>query len=244
MNRPLRCVIVDDEPIARHGLRSYVDKTDWLECTAMPDSAAALDAYLTDTRGTPREPDIIFIDIEMPGLSGLDYLRTHRVDAAVIIVTAYEQYALTGYELNVTDYLLKPVSPARFLKAAEKARRFISMQRGETPAEYLHVRAGHRMHRIAIDDIHYLESMENYVIIHLSDRKLVTRSTLRSLTGSLPHGRFIQVHKSYVINTARIDSMQGNILNMSCGESVTVSRAMRPTIAGLMHQNHTDNTGF
>lgn len=231
---PLRCVIVDDEPVARHGLRSYVDKLEWLECTAMPDTAMALDAYLKEAKGTDRSPDLIFIDIEMPGISGLDYLATHKVDAAVIVVTAYAQHALRGYELNVTDYLLKPVSPARFMQAAEKARQFIAMRNGHSMPECLFIKSDRRIHRIEIDDIERLEALENYVIVHTSGQRIVTRSTLRSLMQSLPSDRFVQVHKSHVINIHKIHSLEGYTLRMLSGHEVTVSRSMRMTLTGLM----------
>lgn len=230
----IRCVIVDDEPIARHGLRSYVDKVEWLECVAMPDNAMALDTYLNDVKGTDRRPDLIFIDIEMPGVSGLDYLATHKVDAAVIVVTAYAQYAVRGYELNITDYLLKPVSLTRFMKAIEKARQFIAMRNGIKMPECLFIKSDRRIHRIEINDIEWLEALENYVIIHTSDQRIITRATLRSLMQSLPSDRFIQVHKSHVINILRMHSLEGNTLRMLSGGEVTVSRNMRITLTDLM----------
>lgn len=230
----LRCVIVDDEPIARHGLRSYADQVEWLECTAMPDNAMALDKYLNEVKGTDRSPDLIFIDIEMPGISGLDYLATHKVDAAVIVVTAYARHALRGYELNVTDYLLKPVSPARFMQAAEKARQFIAMRQGLSVPQCIFIRSDRQLHRIEINDIERLEALENYVIIHTSGQRIVTRSTLRNLMQSLPSDRFVQVHKSHIINIHRIHSLERNTLRMLSGDEVSVSRSMRTTLTGLM----------
>lgn len=230
MNKTLKCIIVDDEPTARLGLRGYVDKTDGLQCVAMADDAMTLDAYIDRTRHSEDAPDIIFIDIEMPGMSGLDYLESKRVDAAVIVVTAYEQYALRGYELNVTDYLLKPVSFTRFAKAVDKARKFVEMCRGINTSDYIFLRADRKLHKVDSADIIYVQGLENYVIVHTPTERIITRTTMRQLLASLPPSHFLQVHKSYIVNLSKIRSIEGHILHLESGHDVPIARSMRNDI--------------
>lgn len=232
----LTCIIVDDEPVARHGLRGYVDRTDMLRCTAMCDSAESLDTYLR----THPAPDIIFIDIRMPGISGIEYLATHAVASAVIIVTAYEEYALQGYELNVTDYLLKPVSYARFLRAADKARAYTLMRRGEpTGPDSIFIRSDRIIHRIMPADILYVESLENYIRIHTATSERITaRMTLKSLLAMLPPDSFMQTHKSYIVNLTRILTVDGLTIRLASPQgtepsahiAIPLSRTIRPEL--------------
>lgn len=233
-HRPLKCVIVDDEPTARQGLRSYVDKLDWLQCTAMPGDTMELDSYLNASEASSDTPDIIFIDIEMPGMSGLDYLESRKIDAAIIIVTAYEQYALRGYELNVTDYLLKPVSAARFMKAAEKARQFINMRHGLPSPGYIFLRADRKILKIDTDEIIYAEGLENYVIVHTTSQRIVTRTTMKNLLANLPSGRFMQVHKSYIVNLSKITAISGHTIRLDGLHEISVSKSMRATLLDYM----------
>lgn len=164
----MRCVIVEDETIARKGIESYIEKIEWLDCVAGFESATDLDQYLKNV--APDEyPDIIFLDIEMPNISGFEYLASSKVDAEIIIITAYEEYALQGYELNITDYLLKPVSSSRFLKAVEKARnsRICNSSRSAL-SKVLLLRVDRGDQRIPIANILYIEGMENYLKVFTS----------------------------------------------------------------------------
>lgn len=235
---PLTCIIVDDEPVARHGLRSYANRTETLSCVAMCDSSESLDSYL---RMHPA-PDIIFIDICMPGISGIDYLATHTVSSAVIIVTAYEEYALLGYDLNVTDYLLKPVSYIRFLRAVEKAQAYTLMRRGEPSApDSIFIRTDRIIHRIITADIIYIKALENYVRILTESEHITARMTLKSILAMLPHDRFMMTHKSYIVNLDRILSVDALSIRLTTGKSPTtsaeiavpLSRAIR---AGLLQR--------
>lgn len=214
------CIIVDDEHTARHGLRSYVNRVQHLTCLAELTDVTALDVYLRNHNA----PDIIFMDIEMPGQSGLDFIASVELRTAFIIVTAYERYALRGYELNVCDYLLKPVSFTRFCQSLDKAIRFVDYRKGISGKNHIVIRADRITHRIDLNDIIYLEACENYVRITTTDDRITTRSTLKDLLSQLPENEFHRVHKSYAVNISRIRSVGSSVV-MEQSIAVPLSRS-------------------
>jgi len=205
---PIKCIITDDEPFARKGLQSYVEKIDFLELVAVCEDAIQLNTNIKQ-----HAVDLVFLDIEMPYITGIDFLKSASNPPKVIFTTAYEQYALQGYELDVLDYLLKPISFERFLKAANKA--FDYFKSAETVADdFIFIKAGNKLEKIYFDQIYFVEAMENYVSIYFEDKKLVAHSTLKSLQQQLPATSFIQPHKSYLVNIHAIQSIEGNTLNV------------------------------
>jgi len=226
MNRKIKCLIVDDEPLAREGLARYVGRIEWLELAGECGDAFELDARLRSGETI----DLIFLDIEMPGLTGLEYLSTLERPPMVIVTTAYASYALEGYELNVTDYLLKPISFVRFMKAAGKARDLYELRSDPRPRDYTFLRADRKLHRVDFADILYIEAVENYVKVVTADNVILTRTTLHTLIEELPDGMFLQVHKSFVVNMAKVTSIEGNMLTLP-GATVTVSRSYKDTLA-------------
>ncbi|MBD5175595.1 MAG: response regulator transcription factor [Bacteroidales bacterium] len=225
------CAIVDDEAVARYGLRSYVCKTPGLICLAEFKNIAELEHYLQNNIA----PDIIFMDINMPEISGLDFIASNTLESAIVIVTAYEEYALKGFELNVCDYLLKPPSFTRFLQAVDKAGQYLGYKRGEQREDVIFVRADRMLKRIRVSSISYLESLENYVRIHTDTEKIVTRITLKELASSLPAQQFAQIHKSYIINILRISSAESDNVLLDIGEKLPVSRNFRKQIKQIIH---------
>ncbi|MDB5248101.1 MAG: two component transcriptional regulator, LytTR family [Segetibacter sp.] len=204
----IKCIITDDEPFARKGLQSYLEKIDFLELVAVCEDAVQLNTNIKQ-----HAVDLIFLDIEMPYMTGIDFLKSAGNPPKVIFTTAYEQYALQGYELDVLDYLLKPISFDRFLKAANKAfDYFKSKQTGAD--DFMFIKAGNKLEKIRFNEIYFIEAMENYVSIYLGDKKLVAHSTLRNIQQQLPVSSFIQPHKSYLVNINAIQSIEGNILNI------------------------------
>jgi DNA-binding LytR/AlgR family response regulator len=204
----IKCIITDDEPFARKGLQSYLEKIDFLELVAVCEDAVQLNTNIKQ-----HAVDLIFLDIEMPYMTGIDFLKSAGNPPKVIFTTAYEQYALQGYELDVLDYLLKPISFDRFLKAANKAfDYFKSKQTGAD--DFMFIKAGNKLEKIHFNEIYFIEAMENYVSIYLGDKKLVAHSTLRNIQQQLPVSSFIQPHKSYLVNINAIQSIEGNILNI------------------------------
>ena len=225
----LTCAIVDDERTARTGLRNYINRTHNLNCVSECSDAASFEAYLRQNRA----PNIVFMDICMPGMSGIDFIASHALGTAFIIVTAYEQYAIKGYDLNVTDYLLKPVSYSRFMQAVEKAAHFIGARPDAGADESIFVRADGLTHRIALHDIVYLEAMENYVRVFTTTDRIITRTTLKDILSRLPAKEFIQVHKSYVVSLAHIARISGSTIIMSPFGEIPTSRTYRHKILAM-----------
>lgn len=202
----IKCVITDDEPTACEGLQRYVERVDFLSLMTVCEDAIQLNTFLQTA-----QPDLLFLDIEMPYLSGLELLASLTHPPHVIITSAYEKYALKGFELDVTDYLLKPISFDRFLKAVNKVHNIMQQEeRLEESSDYLFVRSDRQMHKVFLKDVVVIEGLENYVCIYTESSKLLVRSTMKRMVEVLPKGFFLQVHKSYVINLEKIDKIDGN----------------------------------
>jgi len=182
MSDKISCIITDDEPYARKGLQGYIEKISFLDLKGSCEDALQLNSLLE------REPvDLLFLDIQMPHLTGIEFLRTIRNPPKVIFTTAYEQYAIQGFELEVIDYLLKPISYERFFKAATKAKDYFELKaRPNESAAYLFLKANGKFEKIVFADILFIEGMENYVAIQLKDKKIITHSTIKSLLEKLP----------------------------------------------------------
>ena len=215
---PLTCIIVDDEQTARYGLRSYVNKTPNLICVEEFPGVGYLEAYLRHNAA----PDILFMDIRMPGQSGLDYIATKTVNSAIIIVTAYEQYALKGFELSVCDYLLKPVPYQRFKRAVEKATQYLSYLKGARTDDFIFIRADRIIHQIKLNDIIYLKALENYVQIYTTSKYTTPFGT--NLTSSTPNP---------TPGTNRIITTSGNFATSYANSSHITTRT---TLKALLSQ--------
>jgi DNA-binding LytR/AlgR family response regulator len=205
----IKCVITDDEPVARKGLQGYVEKIDFLELAGVCEGAISLNSLLQSM-----QIDLVFLDIEMPQLRGTDFLKTLSNPPLVIFTTAYERYAVEGFELDVLDYLLKPISFERFLKAVNKARQYLESNQHGSGSDYIYIKVNHKLEKVMIDEILFAEAMENYVAIYTPHQKMVTLATLKSLIEKLPDQKFIQPHKSYLVATDKINSIEGNIMHI------------------------------
>jgi DNA-binding LytR/AlgR family response regulator len=208
----IKCVITDDEPFARKGLQGYAAQIDFLDLRGVCENAVELNSLLK------REPvELLFLDIEMPYMTGIDFLRHFTAAPKVIFTTAYEKYALQGFELEVLDYLLKPIPFERFLRAANKAYDFFRGQQtaAAPPVEdYIFVKADNKLEKINFADILFAEALENYVAIYTREKKVITHLTLKMVQEKLPAAAFVQPHKSYVIAIDKINSIEGNILHI------------------------------
>ncbi len=225
----MRSIIVDDEPMARKGLQGYIEKFEFLELVAVCEDAIQLGNILKK-----QAADLIFLDIEMPYLSGVEFLSGLINPPMVIIVSAYEQYALKGFELNVADYLLKPVSFDRFLKAVNKVYdRFEKYKLDYPQTDFIFVKTTRKYEKVCFKDILFIEGMDNYIVIQTSNVKLVTLSTLNSFVKKLPSPMFFQVHKSFVVNIEKINSLEGNLLGIEKFK-VPVSRSYRTQIKEML----------
>jgi len=205
----LRCMIVDDEPLARKGLQEYCADVDFLEVVAICDSPVkAVDLLQTE------QIHLLFLDIQMPRINGLDLVRSLPQPPLVIFTTAFAEYALQGFELDVIDYLLKPIAFERFLKAALKARSYFELlQRpaaGADNAGYFFIKCDNGLERICFDDILYAEALQNYVVLHTLQRKYITYLTFKAVEDYLPEQQFLRVHKSYIVALSKIDRIAGS----------------------------------
>jgi len=223
----LRCIIVDDEPFARNGLAEDIRVIDFMEVAGIAESA--LQAMELLTRQTV---DLVFLDIEMPKLNGFDLLRTLQQPPMVILTTAYNHYAPESYELGVIDYLLKPISFDRLLKACHKAKDFHTLRAGHSNKDandYFFVKCNGRHEKIIVTELLFIEAADNYVQIHTTDKKLLVYHTLKNMEQHLPASRFIKVHKSFIVAFDKIDSMEGNQLLIG-QHSIPVSRNFKDAV--------------
>lgn len=226
----IKCVITDDEPMARKGLRGYIEKIDFLTLVGECEDAIQLNTLLKT-----EAVDLIFLDIEMPEMSGMELLSNLTHSPKVIIVSAYEQYALKGYEFAVADYLLKPVSFERFLKSVNRVHDLLQTEQKEEE-DYIFVKSDKVLKKIRFKDILFLESMENYVIIQTETSKEVVYTTLKQLYDSLPQDLFRQTHRSYIVNMEKVTAIDGNQLTIP-PYKVPVARNLRDTIFNLILNN-------
>jgi two-component system LytT family response regulator len=229
MNDKISCVIVDDEPYARKGLQGYVEKISFLDLKESCEDALQLSTVLAE-----QQVDLLFLDIQMPHITGIEFLRSISKPPKVIFTTAYEQYAIQGFELDILDYLLKPIPFERFLKAAYKAKDYFDVrERSEQPASYMFLKADGKLEKISFDDILFITGMENYVIIQMQEKKVITHSTIKSLLDKLPSCRFVQTHKSYIVAIAKVSSIDGNTLHIQ-KHQVPVSRSLREAVMKIV----------
>ncbi|MDU1906063.1 MAG: response regulator transcription factor [Dysgonomonas sp.] len=226
----IKCVITDDEPLARKGLRGYIEKIDILELVGECKNAIELNNLLHTTK-----VDLLFLDIEMPHLSGLDFLANLENPPLTIITSAYEKYALKSYEFHVTDYLLKPISFTRFLKAINNIQ-VVMEKTGKTidSRSYIFIRSDKQLKKIIFDQILFVESMENYIIINTSSSKEMTSIPLRQFWEILPQNLFMQVHRSYIVNIEKIDAVVGNQLKIG-GKMIPIGRNQREDVMNTLN---------
>lgn len=202
----LTCIIIEDEPLAIEKLDDFIKRVPFLELTACFENALdGLHFLKSDTA------DIVFLDIQMDQLTGIQLLETLSVKPYIIITSAYAEYALKGYELHVFDYLLKPYSFERFLASVNKvyddAR---SKNNREKQDSHIFVKTEYRIENIALDDILYIEGMQGYLRIYLTDKKIMTKQGFKSIMELLPGNKFVQVHKSWIVSVTKIESIERN----------------------------------
>jgi two-component system LytT family response regulator len=211
MNKKISCLIVDDEPIARKGLESYVSQIGFLDLRGVCE-----DAFHLDDRVKQERIDLLFLDIQMPNLTGLEYIKRLTNPPKVIFTTAHAEYALQGFELDVLDYLLKPISKERFEKACLKAKDYFDFKSAaNTKPEFIFVKTAGKFEKLYFSEIIYVEAMENYLSIFTNDnRRLIVLSTVKSFLLTLPSKYFLQTHKSFIVAVDRVTGIDGNCVLM------------------------------
>ncbi len=206
----VNCIIVEDEPVSQDVLVKYVGDTPQLRLVCVCNNAfEAKDALIENP------VQLMFLDINMPKLSGMSFLKSLTDPPLVIFTTAYSEYALEGYEVDAVDYLLKPFSFDRFMKAVNKAiDRLMNKETEQIAEKFILLNADKKIHKIDVDEISYLEAVGDYVKVHMANSSLLVHSTLHALADQLPAESFFQVHKSYVICTGKISFIEGNTVNL------------------------------
>jgi DNA-binding LytR/AlgR family response regulator len=254
----LKCLIVDDEPVARKVLQEFIEDIECLELAGQAENPLKAMKLLRE-----REIDILFLDINMPKINGIDFLKSTPTDACVIITTAYAEYAVESYGLDVLDYLVKPIAFDRFLKACNKAKEWRELRSargmgqgegqgrgsgqgqaggqrrdsgqrqepgsGGKQGDHFFVKSNNQIEKVYYDDLVYAEAMLNYVMLYTTAKKMMVYVTIKSLEEQLPADIFIKVHKSFIVNMNKIRSIEGNILDMGT-EKITISQGLREKV--------------
>ena len=206
----LRTIAIDDEPLALRLVSDYVSKTPFLELVGSFDNPLdAIDFLSTQSA------DLIFVDIQMPDLTGIEFIRTLDDPPKVVFTTAYEKYAIEGFKLNATDYLLKPFSYEEFLKAAAKARKQTELEANSLPSieansQFLFLKSEYKIRRINFNDILYIEGLKDYIKVFTAgdEKPVLSLNSIKSLEQKLPENKFMRVHRSFIVNLDRIDTIE------------------------------------
>ncbi|MEY8594021.1 LytTR family DNA-binding domain-containing protein [Butyricimonas hominis] len=208
----MKCIIVDDEPIARKGIRSLVARVPELELLEMFNNASSAADYLTN-----HPIELIFLDIQMPGVTGIEFAHDVPKTTLIIFTTAYTEFALDSYEVDAVDYLVKPIEFERFRKAVDKALNYYSLlTNGEkedieqVEDDYLFVKSERRYFKVNFEDILFIEGLKDYVILQLTDQRVITKMSLKAIHEQLPRHTFFRINKSYIVNTLHINSFDNN----------------------------------
>lgn len=205
----MNCIIIEDEPAAQSILESYISK-----CTDLRCCNTFADAFSAQNFLDANAVDLIFLDINLPEMSGVSFLRSLVRPPLVIFTTAYPQYAVDGFDLEVVDFLLKPFSFERFYKAVNKAREKFSTRTQTVLPTKLSVKSGKRIYQITVDDIRFIETCGDYVTIFCADKKLLVHGTLKSWEEKLKGSNFLKVHRTTIANLSKIDHIEGNLIQI------------------------------
>jgi len=231
-----RCLIVDDEPLARELIRGHIQKLENFEIVAECDNAMkAMDALRS------HHVDLMFLDIKMPQMTGIDFLKTLKRPPKVIITTAFSQYALDGFELDVVDYLMKPVTFERFFKAINKffqsgAADSIEIDGGNgiNDEAFIYVKENKKVIKIYLREIHFIEGLNEYIRIHTDNRRVVVKSSLHSIEEKLPSEQFIRIHKSYIVSIPRIRAFNATTIELD-NAKLRIGRNYKNQVFSALH---------
>lgn len=235
-----KCIIVDDEPLAIEIIESYLKDFPAIEIVATCTDAMKAFEILRQTK-----IDLIFLDIKMPQISGIRFLRSLNDPPAVILTTAYREYAIDGFDLNVIDYLLKPIEFERFLQAIDKYYRAagnrevnsINHPAAETKIETIFVKSDRKMMQLPVRDIYLIESMKDYVTIYLKNDKIITKETISYFEKTLPQNEFIRIHRAYIAAAGKIKAVTADSVEI-LNRELPIGRKYKPNIQVLLNSSH------
>ncbi len=204
------CIIIEDEPLALEKTRDFVNKVPFLTLSGTFDNALTGLAYLNENK-----VDLLFLDINMDELSGIELLESATISSQVIITTAYQEYALKGYELQITDYLLKPFTFNRFLQAVNKAQENLTKRNPDKQPDFIFIKTENRLEKIMLNEILYIEGMRDYLRIHTTGKKIMTLQSFTELEQLIPAHLVCRVHKSYMVAINKIESIERNRIKIA-----------------------------
>ncbi|MEP7252988.1 MAG: LytTR family DNA-binding domain-containing protein [Ginsengibacter sp.] len=233
----INCIVIDDEPLACRGLKEYIEQIDFLDLKGVYTSALS-----AMNKADLQNIQLIFLDIEMAGLSGLELYRSLQHPPQVIFTTAYPQYALQGFDVSALDYLVKPIGFDRFVKAALKAKEYFDVRlkkQEEAPkesADYFYIKTDNRLEKIFLNDIYFAEALQNYVCIHTKEKKFITYLTFKALEEYLPADKFLKIHKSFIVALSKVDSIEAGHINV-LNQKLPVSRSLKTEVIEKLVQN-------
>jgi DNA-binding LytR/AlgR family response regulator len=248
----MNAIIVDDEPLARDVLETYLERMPDVNLVATCSNAFEANQALKDN-----QVDLMFLDIQMPQLTGMDFLRTLQNPPMVIFTTAYSEYAIEGFELDALDYLLKPISFDRFVKAVNRAKEQKNLQTGGTTEttstaddsgssennleeDFIFVKADKKLIKVNYDDILYIEGLKDYVIIRCNESRVITLQTMKSLEARLPSKIFKRIHRSYIINMSKVEAVMGNMIEITekgAKKHLPIGKNYREELQGMVNKN-------
>ena len=231
----INCIAVDDEPLALKKMKQYIEKVDFLNLLDLIDNGVEAINYIKQ-----HQVDLVFLDIQMNDLTGIEMLESISRKPLIVFTTAYEDYALQGYELDVTDYLLKPISFKRFLKAIDKVSEIIRQRNPgslegfeyknkEMQIDHLFIKTNNKMQRIDFNDILYVEAMKDYVKIYTYKEKLITLCNIKNFLEKLPKDKFVRIHKSYVVSLNKIEAIKRKNLEIA-GKDIPIGETFKNSL--------------
>lgn len=238
----INVIIVDDEPLAQDVLETYIEKIPELNLVKKCSNALEANEALKS-----EEIDLMFLDIQMPQLTGTDFLKTLNNPPLVIFTTAYPNYAIEGFELNALDYLLKPISLERFMKAVNKALEQLELQNKDSVAgsveespDFIFVKADKKLIKIKYDEILYIEGLKDYVIIRMDRSRVITLQTMKSLEDKLPSNLFRRIHRSYIVSIDKINAIVGNmveVIEKNQAKHLPIGKNYRDELLAIVNKN-------
>lgn len=226
MAKSIKCLIVDDEPLAIDVIENYLGRLKDVESQSCQNAVEALQLMKTETF------DMVFLDIEMPLLTGFDFLKTVKNPPAIIITTAYREYAVEGFEYEVVDYLVKPISFPRFMKAFERVLKLHEHnddQPDDDNNQFLFLKVDRKLVKILIQDILHIESLKDYIRVTTTNGTFISYQSLTSITEKLPAKKFMRIHRSFTVALERVNSVEGNCVEIA-GTMIPVSRELKQEV--------------
>jgi len=229
--KTLRCIVIDDEQIGREGIADYITEIDSLKLVGLCKDAMEASNLMNTVK-----VDLIFLDIQIPKMTGLEFIKTLENPPLIIICTAYPSYAIEGFELNVLDYLVKPITNSRFLKAVNKAKsqyQLLQTNNEEKEDDFFFIKSENQFVKILKKDILYVEAMENYITIQLKDKSYMSLLSLKKILEELTQVNFYQTHRSYLVNLSRITKLEGSQIFIG-DKIIPISRNIRKEVYDLV----------